>query len=58
MKEEMKKENELLKKMPELKSKEIIIWKENGAGENLRSLCTLLKENAIPTKTLNFWCKI
>ena len=48
----------LLEKMPELKTKEEIEWKETGAGENLRLLSELLKRNAIPTKTLKFWCKI
>ena len=48
----------LLDKMPELKIKEEIEWKETGAGENLRLLSELLKRNAIPTKTLRFWCKI
>ncbi len=48
----------LLNKMPKLKTKEVITWKEVGAGENLRVLCTLLKENAIPTKTLIFWCNV
>ena len=45
-------------KMPELKTKEEIVWKETGAGENLRLLSELLKRNAIPTKTLKFWCKM
>ncbi len=57
MEEEKKNGSELLKKMPELKTKEEIIWKETGAGENLRLLCELLKRNAIPTKTLHRWCK-
>ena len=48
----------LLDKMPELKTKEEIEWKETRAGENLRLLSELLKRNAIPTKTLYFWCKI
>ena len=48
----------LLDKMPELKTKEEIHWKETGAGENLRLLSELLKRNAIPTKTLYFYCKI
>ena len=53
-----KKAIKLLDKMPELKTKEEIIWKETGAGENLRLLSELLKRNAIPTKTLYFCCKI
>ncbi len=60
MKEEeiWKKASGLLDKMPELKTKEEIVWKETGAGENLRLLSELLKRNAIPTKTLYFYCKI
>ena len=59
MEEEIwKKAIKLLDKMPELKTKEEIEWKETGAGENLRLLSELLKRNAIPTKTLRFWCKI
>ncbi len=42
--------------MPELKTKEEIEWCEEGAGENLRMLCELLKGNAIPTKTLDLRC--
>ncbi len=51
--ETWKKGRGLLDKMPELKTKEEIRWSEKGAGENLRSLCTLLKVNAIPTKKLD-----
>ena len=49
---------ELLNKMPELKTEEEICWNETGAGGYFISLCALLKENAIPTKTLEFWCEI
>ena len=54
----MEKASRLLDKMPELKTAKEIYWEETGAGKNLRLLCTLLKENAIPTETLNFYyCK-
>ena len=49
---------ELLNKMPELKTKNEIQWKEEGAGENLRLLCVLLEGNAVPTKTLDLGKKI
>ena len=52
----MKKAGELSNKMPELKTEEEIYWRENGAGETFKLLCTLLKGNAIPTKALNLWC--
>ncbi len=52
----MKKGRGLLNYMPELKTEEEITWKETEIGENFRQLCELLKENAIPTKTLHFWC--
>ncbi len=53
MEETMKKARGLLDKMPELKTEEEIGWGEKGAGEILRLLCTLLRANAIPTKTLD-----
>ena len=56
--EALRKASGLLSKMPELKTEEVITWMEKGAGENFRLLCTLLKRNAIPTKRLNFQCKI
>ena len=43
---------ELLNKMPEIKEKDKIRWNKKGAGQNFRLLCTLLKENAVPMKTL------
>ena len=48
---------ELLKKMPQLQTDETINWEEKGAGENLRLLCSLLKVNETPTKTLNLFGK-
>ena len=47
---------ELLKKMPELKTKNEIYWREEGVGKNFRILCELLKRNAIPAKKVNFYC--
>ena len=52
----MKEASGLLNEMPELKTEERIEWRETGAGENLRLLCTLLKGNFIPTKKLIFNC--
>ena len=48
-----KKGEELIKKMPELKTNCEVIWKEIGAGDNLILLCKLLKGNGIPTKLLD-----
>ena len=48
----------LLTIMPELSTNDCIEWKEIGVGVNFRSLCVLLQGNAIPTKSLNFWCKM
>ena len=45
----------LLKKMPELRTKDEISWEEKGAEENIRMLCELLKGNAIPTKILDIY---
>ncbi len=50
--------SDVVGQIPKLKTKEEIVWKETGAGENLRLLSELLKRNAIPTKTLYFYCKI
>ncbi len=46
----------LLKKMPKLKTDHTVRWGEEGAGENLRLLCELLKGNAIPVKRLDLLC--
>ena len=51
--ETWKKGEELVKKMPKLKTNCNIEWRERGAGENFILLCELLKGNAIPTKELN-----
>ena len=42
----------LLKKMPELKTKTEVMWREEGTGTIFMMLCALLKGNAIPTKNL------
>ena len=39
--------------MPEIKEKDEIRWNEVGTGMNFELLCTLLKGNVIPTKTLD-----
>ena len=51
-----KKGEELIKKMPELKTDCEIGWSEEGERENFMLLCVLLKGNAIPTKALNLGC--
>ena len=48
-----KKGEELIKKMPELKTNREIIWSEEGERENFMLLCVLLKGNAIPMKKLS-----
>ena len=53
--ETWKKGEELIKRIPELKTDNEIIWIETGAGENFRLMCELLKANAIPTKALNLY---
>ena len=53
--ETWKKGEELKKRIPELKTNNVIIWRDNGAGENFRLMCKLLKANAIPTKALNLF---
>ena len=50
-------EEALLRKMPELETDDYIEWEERGTGESFRSLCALLKSNAIPTETLKLGCK-
>ena len=54
--ETWKKGEELVKKMPKLKTNCNIEWRERGAGENFILLCELLKGNAIPTKDLDLVC--
>ena len=44
---------ELLKKMPDLKTKTEVRWGEQGATTNFTMLCALLKGSVIPTKKLN-----
>ena len=51
-KETWKKGEELMKKMPELKTNSEIRWREEEVGDNFILLCELLKGNAIPTKRL------
>jgi len=51
--ESWKNGEELIKKIPELKTNNAIIWYEKGTGYNFRSMCELLKANAIPTKKLD-----
>ena len=46
----------LLNKMPELKTNNEVEWKK-GAGEDFKSLCVLLKGNAIPTRNLKLYSK-
>ena len=46
-----KKGEELMKKIPELKTDKKVEWRK-GAGDNFRLMCELLKINAIPTKKL------
>lgn len=53
--ETWKKGEELIKRIPELKTNNEIKWREKGAGENFRLMCELLKANAIPTKELNLY---
>ena len=54
MKEEALRLKELLlNQIPEIKEKDKIRWKEVGTRMNFKLLCIFLKENAIPTKTLN-----
>ena len=48
-----KKGEELIMNTSVLKTNEEVRWREKGAGDNFRSMCELLKANAIPTKTLN-----
>ena len=43
-----------LNQMPEIREENEIKWKK-GTGESFRLLCTLLKGNAIRTKTLNLY---
>ena len=50
--ETWKKGEELIKKMPELKTNYEIRWSEEGTGDNFIVLCELLKGNAIATKEL------
>ena len=54
--ETWKKGEELIKRIPELKTNNEIRWREKGAGENFRLMCELLKANAIPTKELDLSC--
>ena len=57
MKEEaLKIGGELLNKMPGLKTRNEVRWKEKGVTQNFIMLCALLKGNAIPTKKLNLNC--
>jgi len=51
--ETWKKGEELIRKIPELKTNNEVRRREKGAGENFRLLCELLKRNALPTKVLN-----
>ena len=50
--ETWKKGEELIKRIPELKTNNEIRWIEKGAGKNFRLMCELLKANAIPAKQL------
>ena len=51
--ETWKKGEELVEKMPKLKTNCKIRWSGGERGENFILLCELLKGNAIPTKELN-----
>jgi len=53
MKEEaLKKGEELLKRQPDLRTKNYFRWSEKGTGQNVEMLCELLRGNAIPTTSL------
>ena len=54
--ETWKKGEELIKKMPKLKTDNWVGWNERGVGDNFMLLCTLLKGNAIPAKGLYLNC--
>ena len=51
--ETWKEGEELIKRIPELKTNNEIRWIEKETGENFRLMCELLKANAIPTKALD-----
>ena len=51
--ETWKKGEKLIKKIPRLKTNDVVQWREKGTGCLFGLLCELLKGNAIPTKTLN-----
>ena len=46
---------ELVKKMPKLKTNSRIEWREEGTGKNFVLLCAMQKGNAVPTKELNLF---
>ena len=51
--ETWKKGEELVEKMPKLKTDNVFEWREEGVRDKFILLCELLKGNAIPTKALN-----
>ena len=51
--ETWKKGEDLIKKMSELKTNSRVQWSERRVGDSFMLFCTLLKENAIPTKELD-----
>ena len=55
--ETWEKGGELMRNVPELKTNNVVEWKEEGVGENFKLLCILLKGNAIPTKELYLCCE-
>ena len=48
---------ELLKERPYLKDSDTISWDKRAVDDSFRSLCILLKGNALPTKTLKLASK-